>query len=221
MKPSLCHQPKLGFTLIELLVVFAVLAIMAVMVYPGGSKDKARALRIQCVNNLKQDGLAFRVWAGDHGDKYPMEISETNGGAMEFLTGPNLFRQYQVVSNELSTPKVVLCPADYSRTIAATNFTFFNNSNVSYFVGLDTIKTDPQGIFSGDNNITNGTRIKNGILELTTNRPAGWTDDTHHKVGNLLLADGSVQQVSSTGLRTAIVNTSAFTNRLLMPILGP
>jgi prepilin-type processing-associated H-X9-DG protein len=80
---------------------------------------------------------------------------------------------------------------------------------------------DPQAILSGDRNLTNNTSIRNGILTLTTNRPAGWTAEIHNKVGNLLLADGSVQQVSSTGLRTAIVNTSAFTNRLLMPILGP
>jgi prepilin-type N-terminal cleavage/methylation domain-containing protein/prepilin-type processing-associated H-X9-DG protein len=220
MKPCFCHQPKRGFTLIELLVVLAVIAILAMMVYPGGPKDKARALRIQCINNLKQNGLAFRVWAGDHGDKYPMEISETNGGAMEFLTGSNLFRQYQVVSNELSTPKVVICPADSSR-MAATNFGFFNNSNVSFFINLNATNMDPQAILSGDRNLTNNTSIRNGILTLTTNRPAGWTAEIHNKVGNLLLADGSVQQVSSTGLRTAIVNTSAFTNRLLMPILGP
>src|ERR1044072_1744030 len=115
MKTSSCNNRESGMTLIEVLVVLAVCAVFLAMVDFGvPSNSKARALRIQCVNNLKQTGLAFRVWAGDHGDQYPMEISETNGGAMEFCTGSNLFRQFQVISNELSTPKVVLCPADDS-----------------------------------------------------------------------------------------------------------
>jgi prepilin-type N-terminal cleavage/methylation domain-containing protein len=221
MKHCLNNQSNRGFTLIEVLVILGIISFLAILVYPGGSNDKSRAMRIQCMNNLKQNGLAFRVWAEDNGGKFPTGISETNGGTMEFRTGPNLFRHFQVMSNELSTPKVVLCPADDSRTIAATNFTFFNNSNVSYFINLNATNTDPQAILSGDNNLTNGTPIRSGIMELTTNRPAGWTDETHHKVGNLLLADGSVQQVSTTSLRTAIENTSAFTNRLLMPILSP
>jgi prepilin-type N-terminal cleavage/methylation domain-containing protein len=220
MKPSLCHQREQGLTLVELLVVLAVLTFFALMIIPAPSHPKARVMRIQCVNNLKQTGLASRVWAGDNGGKYPMEISETNGGTMEFATGPNLFRHFQLMSNELSTPLVLICPADTAR-LRATNFTFFNNSNVSFFLNLAASKTNSQDIWSGDNNITNGTPIKNAILELTTNHPAGWTDETHHKVGNILLSDGSVQQVSQTGLRSAVQNTSVFTNRLLMPILGP
>jgi len=193
---------------------------MAMLIYPGGKKDKERALRIQCVSNLKQNGLAFRVWAGDHGDKYPMEISETNGGTMEFLSGPNLFRHFQVMSNELSTPLVLICPADNGR-VAASNFTFFSNSNVSFFLGLNFSKNDPQAIWTGDRNITNGTPIRNGILELTTNQPPGWTDEIHRRVGNVVLSDGSVQQVSQSGLRGAFVNTHNPTNRLLMPVLAP
>jgi hypothetical protein len=223
MKISSCKNRERGLTLVEVLVVLAVGILLMLVVFPQtfDRNTKQRAMRIYCVNNLKQDGLAFRVWSGDHGDKYPMEISETNGGTMEFATGPNLFRNFQVMSNELSTPKVVICPADDDHMYAATNFTWFNNSNVSFFIGLDFSRTNPQTILSGDNNLTNGTPIKNGILELTTNHPAGWTDQTHHKVGNILLSDGSVQQVSGSGLRTAVGNTSAFTNRLLMPILGP
>jgi prepilin-type N-terminal cleavage/methylation domain-containing protein len=221
MKTSICNQRNRAFTLIELLVVLAVGAIFLSMIDFGSSGNtKHRAQRIYCVNNLKQTGLAFRVWEGDNGGKYPMEISETNGGTMEFITGPNLFRHFQVVSNELSTPKVIFCPADASR-MTATNFVFFNNSNVSYFINLDVTNTDPQAILSGDRNLTNGTPIRNGILILTTNRPAGWTAEIHNNVGNLGLSDGSVQQVSSAGLRASIQNTSAFTNRLLMPILCP
>ncbi len=220
MKKSLCNGPERGLTLVELLVMIAIIAIMAILVYPGGREDRVRALRIQCVNNLKQTGLAMRVWAGDHGDKFPMEISETNGGSMEFLTSPNLFRHFQVMSNELSTPVVVLCPADEAR-MRATNFTFFNNSNISFFIGLNFSHNNPETILSGDRNITNGTLVRNGILELPSDRAAAWNGELHGKVGNLLLSDGSVQQVSQTGLRNAFVDTHVATNRLLMPVLTP
>jgi hypothetical protein len=95
------------------------------------------------------------------------------------------------------------------------------NSNISFFVGVDASETNPQLILSGDRNITNGTPIKNGILEVSSNQPAGWAAEMHNKVGNVALSDGSLQQISSTGLRSAIENSGGFTNRLQMPVLGP
>jgi type II secretory pathway pseudopilin PulG len=88
-----------ALTLVEVLVVLAVLWILAAIILPPLVSRPARAPRIQCVNNLKQIGLAMRVWDGDHGDKFPMSFSETNGGTMEFTTGPNVFRHFQVISN--------------------------------------------------------------------------------------------------------------------------
>jgi prepilin-type processing-associated H-X9-DG protein len=206
--------------LVELFVVIAVIAILAAMIIPPASKmDKARALRIQCVNNLKQIGLAWRVWKSYSGGDYPMNVSETNGGTKEFITGPNEWRHFQVASNELSTPRLLICPSDVR--IVATNFVFLDNSNLSFFVGLDAKESDPAMILSGDRNLTNGTPVRNGLLKLTTRNPAGWTAEMHKKVGNILLADGSVQQVSIAGLRSIVTNTGVPTNSLQMPILSP
>lgn len=86
---------------------------------------------------------------------------------------------------------------------------------------MDAAETNPLMILSGDHNITNGTKIRNGLLELTANNPAGWTAEMHNKSGNILLTDGSVQQVNISGLRQTIANTDSLTNRIQMPILGP
>jgi len=206
-------------TLVELLVVLVVLGFFAiVMLNTPEPKAKTRALRIQCVSNLKQVGLAYRIWEGDHGS-YPMAVSETNSGTMEFTTGKNAFRHYQVMSNELSSPRVLLCPSDASRDEAATNWFNFSNSNISYFVGIVANESNAMMILSGDHNITNGTPTKNGLLALSTNALAGWTSEMHKRVGNILLTDGSVQQVSILGLQNQIANTGVATNRVQMPVI--
>ncbi len=221
MNVSLSPNRERGLTLLEIFVILAVISVLTLLAIPALHRAKLRAQRIYCTNYLKQMGLACRIWDRNSG-KYPMSVAGTNGGTMDFNTGPNAWRHFQTMSNELSTPIVLICPAESDRMrTAATNFNFMSNSNISYFVGVDAAETDPQLILFGDRNITNGTPVKNGLLELTTNTPAGWTAEMHNGVGNVALADGSVQQISTLGLRTAVTNTSLATNRLQMPVLTP
>lgn len=70
-----------------------------------------RALAIKCVNNMKQLGLAVRVWATDNADEFPPDVLS--------------------MTNELATPNVLVCPADETRS-AAPDWASYTAANLSY-----------------------------------------------------------------------------------------
>jgi prepilin-type N-terminal cleavage/methylation domain-containing protein len=69
--PAHASRAKAGFTLIELLVVIAIIAILAAMLLPALSAAKQKAQRAGCLSNLKQIGLGFAIYLGDHEGRFP------------------------------------------------------------------------------------------------------------------------------------------------------
>src|SRR6476661_5082188 len=74
-----------ALTLIDVLIAIATIALTATfLVIRAHWHRPGCVLRISCVNNLRQVGLAFRIWANDHGDKFPWQVAAKDGGTLEF-----------------------------------------------------------------------------------------------------------------------------------------
>ena len=123
------------------------------MLLPALASAKGKAGTVSCVNNLKQVGLAAKVWSLDHNDEYPFNVSTNKGGTLElcdrdrdgFEKDPTV--HFQVLSNELSTPKILVCPADPLAQVAQT-FGSLERNNISYRLrtGTNVTEVSPQEI---------------------------------------------------------------------------
>ncbi len=190
-----------AFTLVEMLVVIAIIGILAGLLLPALAGGKKRATRIVCENQLQQIALGFQSFAHDHGSKFPFQVSTNDGGTLEYVqsgvfsggifdTG---YRSFQALASVLQTPRILVCPAD-TRTPAA-DFDSLQNSNLSYFVATSARYNEPISILSGDGNLAApATLLQGGMGGRLT-----WNRRLHEFKGNVLFADGHVEEWNDTG----------------------
>jgi competence protein ComGC len=218
MKPRLSSKRNAGMTLLEVGLVFVIIGALVVILLPMLGKAKARAQKISCTGYLMQLASASKVWEGDHHDYFPMGVAVTNGGSMEAVQAGDVVQTFMLMSNELSTPYILCCPADAKRS-PTTNFVGLTSSNISYFVGTDlTNDMNPQALIFGDCNFQiNGQPVESGLNAFCTNDLVAWQATRHINIGNIGLGDGSVQSATSAGLQLYLQNTGFATNRFAIP----
>ena len=204
-----------AFTFVELLCVIGVVLILAALLLPALDQGKYRARRLQCASNLKETGVAFHVFAHDHQDRFPMRLPAAEGGSLEFVRNAYQvrgqfyfsFHHFTPLANALATAQPLHCPADLFRS-PAKDFASLKNENLSYFVGVTSDFQRPNSILAGDRNITNRSSTFS-IVRSSVGNPLEWTIELHRFKGNVLFADGHVEQLNEAALSNAASDAGA------------
>jgi len=231
------RRSQRGIGKLDVMIVLFILTLAGLWLAVRFQQPKKKAQRWSCVNNLKNIGLAVRIFAVDHEGRNPWVVSVTNGGTAEFATDPGLtWRNFAVFSNSLS-PKQVICPQDQAHRITANTWAtnafalnltrkpmetgwvpFNQNSNVSFFLGLQANEEVADSVLGGDRAlIVNGRRVQTVEFALTASDRIDFDITPHAGGGNILLGDGSVTQVGSNGLHAVFRKAGFATNQILVP----
>jgi prepilin-type N-terminal cleavage/methylation domain-containing protein/prepilin-type processing-associated H-X9-DG protein len=173
-----------AFTVLELVVVIAIIAMLAALLTPAVASGRERARRVQCINNLRQIGLACKQYATDKNDRYPEAPAAT---AVE-PTG-----NYMLLSNYLQNIAIIFkCPSDANKQVTnqITQMVVAGNPNCSYSYvrGLiDSYATHQDTPVAFDRAVGVDGQQLDTFIDQT------WVNGPHlNEGGNLLYADGHV-----------------------------
>lgn len=138
------------------------------------------------------------MYAHDYEVKDHSQVSTNPAANWETWGLGDVFRRFQLFSNELSTPAVLLCPSDKERT-GANSFVRLRNENISYTCCLYFfLLGETEKPFSSDRNIQMDAFFLGG--------PVHWTKGLHEYKGNILFHDGHVEKSDDKRLQEVMNN---------------
>jgi prepilin-type N-terminal cleavage/methylation domain-containing protein len=167
------NKKKEAFTLIELLVVIAVIAILAALLLPTLAKSKETAARIQCLNNVRQIGLATHLYTDDFNNTYPLIYDWPLFGGQLGASGTYSANVYGPSQRPLNTyapsVNVFSCPRDKGDSLNNINTSCWIAYGDSYMMQLGRSSFRIQYILA-ELNGTFGPPVKTLSLKRTDNK---------------------------------------------------
>lgn len=216
------RRGRQAFTRVELCACLAAGALLALLTLPALATSQSRGQVAQCLNNLRLMGRAVQMWASDNNQMLPpWRVRPADGGTFINPKNGNAWFEFQFLSNQLSTPRILACPADGGARVAGSfpEYTLaqYRGSASSYFINLHTSLENPQAALFGDRNVSwspsaaacSLSGINNGVL--FTPPTTAWTnalhDPMHGTSGNLVTMDGRVAQTSTPEMQAALLRS--------------
>ena len=192
------------------------------LVLPARTGCKIKSTVVACRNHLKQVALGQIVWENDYDSRGLAEHLPTDVASVRrSLTPDGINSYYQALSNELTSPVILICPSD--RRSPAPDFRSLTTNNISYFLNIDAMfDISASTALNGDRHITFTPAPHEQIVTLTTNLSLDWARNVGHsspstRIGIIALVDGSVQRASRRDLDELMAPSRASNHRLLFP----
>jgi hypothetical protein len=233
-------KSKSGFTRLELLACLGACALLIAVILPALANSTSRSDRVVCLNNLRQIGVAYAQYWSEHDDRMPWRLTWSQGGNSNHPLKNSSAVQFSILSNALQRPQFLSDPADVRRAksvasrwdTAPIGGLLHQNQwhkAISYFLGIDGSPSMPKSALAGDRNIAatpNVTSCSSGISIVSGLQTPfiRWTNEVHGLSGNVVLYDGSVQQVDTAGLRKLVAEQQqdiAGAGRIAVHVLAP
>lgn len=191
---------KQGFTLVELFVTIGIVAILSALVLAVNTKITGQTRTMQCANNLRQLGVAFLAYAGDHDGCTPASQGNYLNEKTPSASWSMVMQDYLNMNfPKVGEKNVFLCPAAFET---------FPNRSVRRSYGMNSAGTDgktplrlvairkPSATALLVDTRDNGSGQGDGVSSFGINNYLTSVDWRHDSAVNVLMFDGHVEPVA-------------------------
>lgn len=218
----LSEQRESAFTRVECLCCLGAMLLLSCVVLPSLADNRSRSQQVLCIDNLRLIGRAVQVWEAENARVSPWKTVTTPEGTIP--RDAQAYMGFRMLSNELVTPKILVCPSDLTRIKKVAdnwstsanggygNTAGYGDNATSYTVSYHAFFTEPNSLVSSDRNLRVDAYVRDCVISRTAGsfaemrvgaQPtgAGWTNNVHGLSGNILTTDGRVTQTSSNSFK--------------------